>query len=355
MILWKVGTQFTWILLILVLDTRPLSLEFGVGGFAGGLSSLVLNYMNFHWVFRKFHLPLHIWSAIKYSRNYNLTVTMNLKLCHSVDTHSANIDSILVSDKDQAYTSNSIKNSSSADSVSTPKQSSSISATTVTLRDILLSKHGFHVFARHLTREFSIENLLFFVETHQWLRTLLSNRTFSSYSIIPNAENLLNIEFHEKVPQSNIVLCGSENDDEQKQEYANDDTVYIQCVQLFKKYICNDAYFCVNISYPTRMNIYSYFDYSDGLYPHSRNDAKAKSAEMKNLVNSLKKSVTNGDQMLLIFKIFENARHEIFQLLHHSFARFKYSDECSKFLIKSSEQKQNDIQFLRVFSLSSNN
>merc|ERR1711920_572430 len=46
---------------------------------------------------------------------------------------------------------------------------------TVALKDILESRHLFNLFARHLTREWCLENLLFFVETQQWLKSLSTN------------------------------------------------------------------------------------------------------------------------------------------------------------------------------------
>ena len=74
-----------------------------------------------------------------------------------------------------------------------------------------------------------IENFLFFLETQQWLRSLLKKENYQTV-VSKNQkcaeERLLQIEFHETAPESDIL--GWEEQDQIE---------YAQCVAIFKKYI----------------------------------------------------------------------------------------------------------------------
>eukprot|EP01084_Bolivina_argentea_P069942 127211_1 len=51
----------------------------------------------------------------------------------------------------------------------------------INLRRVLSDSDGFNCFARHLTKEFCLENLLFIVETQQWLTSLLMKEEYQKF------------------------------------------------------------------------------------------------------------------------------------------------------------------------------
>eukprot|EP01083_Nonionella_stella_P097108 272969_1 len=165
----------------------------------------------------------------------------------------------------------------------------------VSLKRILNNPDGFTNFARHLTRCFCIENLLFLVETQQWLSQ------FQSTKVVQNSENpvvdVCAFILPPNAPTSTIVTKGNE---------------YDQSAQLFTKYIVNDAYFCINISSTTRDALYEQFGYSD--------DHQNLSKEM--IVQHLKQSVSIDD----LFHLFGESRKEVFRLLNGPYRAFMKTD-----------------------------
>merc|ERR1712228_316133 len=70
------------------------------------------------------------------------------------------------------------------------------------IKQLLESKDGFDAFARHLSKEFCLENLLFFVETQQWL--LYLTRMSSYRDCINYDDDLIHIRLHATCPKSQI-------------------------------------------------------------------------------------------------------------------------------------------------------
>ena len=87
------------------------------------------------------------------------------------------------------------------------------------LKAILLHPDGFRLFAAHLMKELAIENLLFFVETSQWLEYVMEicnkepDNPNMSVSVDEKASGI-DVKFHKHVPKSRIV-CWNRNDDRQ--------------------------------------------------------------------------------------------------------------------------------------------
>ena len=159
----------------------------------------------------------------------------------------------------------------------------------VTLRQILEDDNGFNEFARHLTKEFCIENLLFILELQQCLISLnLESDKIESSD--------LNVLLPENAPKSQIVSTKD---------------IYLQFAELFKKYIANDAYFCVNISGGTRGRFYEKLEYDD----------KDNKKSMDVIVNYLKEK--DDMDKYALFELFDDARREIFELMNFAFVRFR--------------------------------
>ena len=166
-------------------------------------------------------------------------------------------------------------------------------SSSVTLKNILEDKNGFTQFARHLTKEFCIENLLFIVELQQW-------QTALELELGRIESNDLGVSLPTNAPRSQIVAA---------------DDCYLQFTKLFKKYIINDAYFCVNISGLTRKKFYLQLEYDD-------NENKKTNEIMVQYL----KDRGNIDEYALL-TMFDAARREIFELLSFAFIRFKNTEE----------------------------
>ena len=102
---------------------------------------------------------------------------------------------------------------------------------------------GFHGFMRHLTLEFSSENLLFIVECKQ-LCNLLDI----------DMPALKNIHLPKEIPLSSIV----KNLANYKSNYTTSNTIpealfYDSCKKIYLKYIRPGSSLCININYDTRL------------------------------------------------------------------------------------------------------
>eukprot|EP01083_Nonionella_stella_P014234 40024_1 len=248
---------------------------FSVTGYFG--FTVVMYYV----VLKKFNLPINPWSVKKY-----LTQSTSFLLTsrEQIDSDEENIG--------------------------------------LTLPDILGTKHGFNHFARYLTRQFAIENLLFFVETQQWLEML---RTKNAYRMSEENDvdvgvhsfgwrHLLGIKLSDYVPKSRIVMNDEKVDN--TIQYPSD-VECLQCVQLFKKYVMNEASFCVNIDGNERTRLY-------GLFGCNKKD-KINGNDDEYMMQKLKESTTSD--VSKVFHIWDGCRRQIYQLLNYAFFRFSKSPE----------------------------
>eukprot|EP01084_Bolivina_argentea_P030191 55979_1 len=224
---------------------------------------------------------------------------------------------------------------------------------TIRMRDVLENKNGFKLFARHLTKEFSIENLLFFIETNQWINMIISqliatsndsdnplgNKNDDEQNVI---NKLLRIKLPKNAPKSRILSSSTKindvimNDDgttiasqNQKTKQIeqlnggiksteitiddNDNNAYMSALKLFLKYIVNESYFCINISWEHRQELYNLFGYSDS----------NKTADI-DMISRLKKNVNSLKELI---HIFDNSRKVAYRFLANGFTRFRISDQ----------------------------
>eukprot|EP01083_Nonionella_stella_P090791 253704_1 len=196
---------------------------------------------------------------------------------------------------------------------------------TMNLGVALADKHGFNEFARQLTREFCVENLLFFVETHQWQLSLAGKEQYSCF----DTPTLMNVQLAENAPKSKIIQSDKRSSSASKGketecefELPSDDE-FLEGIRLFNKYITNSAYFVLNISSQYRKMLYKAFMYDE------KNAADISEEEW---VKKLKES-RNMDRKVL-FNVFNDTRAEIWYLLLHSYIRFKQTEAFAKVVQK---------------------
>eukprot|EP01084_Bolivina_argentea_P072382 131423_1 len=266
----------------LILDATPYTSEYVILAICGILSSFSITCITFYYVLRRLKLPANPFHAKLYVKSQKATNNI-----YYID-----------------------KNSPSK-----------------TLKQIVRDDNGFNLFARHLTKEFCLENLLFFVETQQWLNSLKK-----SHSVVDNQSELLTIKFTDTAPKSRIIAQTQSQSDnciktdiEQMDNYPTTEE-YLQCISIFKKYIANDAYFCINIDSAARLELYNVFGCNMN-YASNRNNENLMIEALQN---------TSGIDVNKLFHLFDASRTQIYQLLLFAFARFKRTDEY-KSLISSME------------------
>ena len=107
----------------------------------------------------------------------------------------------------------------------------------------------------------------------------------------------MQIRFPDTVPKSEIIGNSELNS-------------YQKCYELFKKYVINQAYFCINIPHKTRLIIYNKFGVTYQTYNESKKDS---------MINYLQKNTKISD----LEYIFADAFLEIYMLLKEPFDRFQ--------------------------------
>eukprot|EP01084_Bolivina_argentea_P319880 554879_1 len=261
------------------------------------LIGFIFTMIIYLWVFKQFHLPSNPIYISKYLQmnylNYELSFSPTLTTTYSKGNQNMH--------KDELHS--------------------------LGLQQILSDKHGFNEFARHLTKEFCLENLLFIVETQQWLQSLAKNENYL-YIVNDSINNkkkgslTLKLEFPDSAPKSRILQNNSdinnthniENKENENKMDLPSFSEYLQCVELFNKYIRNSAYFSVNISSRTRDELYEIFGFNDS-------SVRPDIYQMTRILNDNKMSKEK------LFNLFEAPRKQIFQLLMYTYSRFKQTDE----------------------------
>eukprot|EP01083_Nonionella_stella_P021486 59554_1 len=163
----------------------------------------------------------------------------------------------------------------------------------ITIKDALQDIHGFNLFARHLSREFCIESLLFFVETQQWKTSLYAKPEYMSFE----QTRFMQIVIPQNAPQSRIMEMedGAQTDADALMPTTRE---YIQTIQLTE--------------------LYKHFGYYDS----------SPTADEKEYLRIVKEE-TKMDRKAL-FHLFDEPRKEVYSLLRHGFLRFKATDGYQK-------------------------
>ena len=156
-------------------------------------------------------------------------------------------------------------------------------------------------FARHLVKEWCLENLLFLIESQQWIDALLAK---SEYNGIDHGG--LSLKFCADAPKSRISVT----------KYSDEamENEYLQCIKLFEKYVSNSGQFCLNLDYRSRAKLYLEFGAHDG-------------GNVQNGVDMLKFMKEKNISREELVKIFDHARRDVYGLLVQSFYRYQLSEE----------------------------
>ena len=266
------------------------------------------------------------------------------------------------------------------------------------------------------------ENLLFFLETAQWLlsfgdlcdlknddkyqqvwcgnitfpenapQSRIVNSTQRMAEVLPaldGASNSVKVDVNgmivrksdlkykdlqETKDNGNNVLVEIEMENETKMQIADDpstpDTIqeeksiadyehtyYLQSVRLFRKYIANDSYFCINVSSKVRSNLYQLLGYNehdkineDDLVENLKSNLKKneRNNNMKgpndglqkepNMIRVRSKSHHNDKNIDDLFHVFDIPRAETFQLMNYAVSRFKHTKRYKAWISKKQKK-----------------
>ena len=134
----------------------------------------------------------------------------------------------------------------------------------VKLTAILSHPKGFELFMRHLSTEFSIENLLSLVEFLQFqemmYQSIINNDQFKDYVDTDHSLWCQKISIPSNVPKSHIIFEGQEMTDLVETFCECDETQFIGVVKkiaynLYLKYIATSSELEVNVAYRTRVKL----------------------------------------------------------------------------------------------------
>lgn len=108
----------------------------------------------------------------------------------------------------------------------------------------------------------------------------------------------MNIKLPDSLPKSEIIQ-------------NNELDIYQKCYQLFKKYIMENAYFCINISYDTRNAFYKNFgvQYSNNFKLNNQHD----------MVQYLRTNFKEFE----IHRLFNRVLYEVYELIKIANDRFQ--------------------------------
>eukprot|EP01084_Bolivina_argentea_P165958 288236_1 len=177
------------------------------------------------------------------------------------------------------------------------------------LDKILSNEIALNLFMHHLSREYSMENLLAYIEICQfqkWVIKQINDNHINDDSIknIKTMNTLKNIPNSEIIEEKTSLINVNINIDSRK---AQLDDVKLKAHKLFYKYIKTGVEFEINISYPMRQRLADVLD--DG--------------------NMLKEKCLTLSELALLF---EECKNEIKLLLTISYERFRYTDSYQQMI-----------------------
>ena len=214
-----------------------------------------------------------------------------------------------------------------------------LSGEQIDMRDVLQDSAGFEAFMRHLTKEWSGENLLFLTETVQFQQELqrmlsaaqrLDSHTKAQILAIIEDESSDNAIFDcalrlpTCVPASDIVFCDVEENGDFKSDFHQ------KAKMLYEKYIDNQAPFQVNVSFKMQ--------------------------------EKLRKKIyeTEGQRLqnIALVNLFRPPQEEIWLMMSGSFHRFRkcvnYKKLSKRLIAAKLQRKRNQSSLMRKDTLSVN-
>lgn len=169
---------------------------------------------------------------------------------------------------------------------------------------LILSNHkAINLFMMHLSKEYSMECLLAYIEINQYQQYIVDNhRNEIDQEIFDNIEL---IQFPHNIPLSEIIEHHHEEERKNNNRDGDDDELFVYKVKAHKiylKYVQHSAEFEINISSSMRTNVANI---------------------MGDLDIFLKCNVSYND----LLKIFEDCKQSMYKLLVYSLTRFKSLQE----------------------------
>lgn len=238
-----------------------------------------------------------------------------------------------------------------------------IDNTNVRLENIMETQYGFRLFAQHLEREHLMENLLFFMETQQWLNSVMflkryeNSSEFEKVRITANeslgivtendvcdtldAGTMDELKCNEismktnKAPSyhSTVNSISFDRDSLQFSNMTEMEVVCIHAAEIFRAFIAGDYsggkvgdVSRVNVSVKVSQTLFELFDFNQQMDISSEESIHVLAENLKN------SSIANGDEF---FDMFDDGRDEIYVLLQNSFERFRNGPAFKKFVEKS--------------------
>ena len=171
---------------------------------------------------------------------------------------------------------------------------------------LLSSSQGVHAFINHLSKEFSVETLLFIIEVIQFQNYIKDRCKYDLMPEIPGSSLYEKISFPADMPQSDIVFTA--DIDERDLLYS----LKLKAVRLFEKYIRTQSGLEVNISYRCRQRL----------------------TELMGNDNILHEWLENSENERMQFEkllhLYDESCSQVFALDIDSFNRFKHTSKYAQ-------------------------
>eukprot|EP01084_Bolivina_argentea_P142893 250999_1 len=137
-------------------------------------------------------------------------------------------------------------------SISNRSQSPISTFTKIKLHHILSNENSIHLYMIHLSKEYSMECLLAFLEISQYQQYVIKQNILNDKSV--DFTNYKNIDFPSNIPLSSIIECNNDNDKDAIHDLK------IKAHKIYCKYIKTNCEFEINISYTQREMFTNIFD-----------------------------------------------------------------------------------------------
>lgn len=176
----------------------------------------------------------------------------------------------------------------------------------------LISKQkGFHAFMLHLSKEFSMETLLFLIEVIQFQNYIKSHCNHDLFSDKPGTSLYEKIVFPPDIPKSDIVYADDfkMNGDNNNNDHILLYSLKIKAIQIYRKYIKPQSELEINISYHGRRILTKLMGHDE--------------VTQAWLINNTNPPL----QFKELLDLYDEACNQIFALVIDSFNRFKYTNK----------------------------
>eukprot|EP01083_Nonionella_stella_P000333 958_1 len=172
----------------------------------------------------------------------------------------------------------------------------------IRFKDIMDDRVGLESFCNHLSREFGLESILFLIEVARFKSIIHASKR----EIVDNICDIVHIDYSDTFAAVNIVKSGWLPIDPR----MHTQTPYQLALNLYDKYIEENADLCINISYLNRNTIYREFQ-------------SLAQINMDHL-----NATTQTAHFEALYEIFDGAFSEIWRLINmDSYARYRVTKE----------------------------